>query len=130
MFLLTGAASDTVYDTSRTTARSRAAAVLQSAVIPTLEGLYRCFRGGEDCAGEREIGYLGMVMCYGSKAFSGGPAADRLKPEAVAFIASTQDVYRFITGDLTEDDLVRRNLVYLADRDMVVGSKRVLVSLQ
>jgi hypothetical protein len=118
-FIITGVFIDNVYNTLKLTARQRATKVLTTYILTSLTAFANSFHG-------TEIKYLGMACVYGSKDFSD----DDTKEEFVGFIAPVKLINKYIAGDLTEDDLVNGADVFIGDRDMSVGVKKIKITLE
>jgi len=46
------------------------------------------------------------------------------------FVVRADQCRKFVDGDLTEDDLVAGADVYIADRDMITGIKKIRLTIQ
>jgi hypothetical protein len=113
-------ATSTVYNTLRTTPRARAAQVMGSKIIPTMKNFDKSFKGAD-------IKYFGLAVTYGSKDFS-----DKLsqKAEMVGFVFSAENCRKFAESTITEDQLVDSSKVFLSDRDMSTGIKKIKIVIE
>jgi hypothetical protein len=116
--IITGIASESVYNTLQTTSKSRAAVVIQSMIIPTLRYFVEAFHGSG-------VGRYGMCVTYGSKDFLDQTSYRSLEPETVAFVTPATAAARFVGGQITEDELLDASDVYLSDRDLKMDFKKV-----
>jgi hypothetical protein len=119
--VLTGLASDNVYNTLNSTSRSRASQVLSGSVLPALKQL-------EPALSIDGLKFCSVSATYGSKNF-----ADRtelsLRGEAVTAVLSVDQVRKYAAGELADDDVVATADIYLVDRDDP-GVKKVRLTLQ
>jgi hypothetical protein len=120
--LVTGVVSTINYNTLRVTPRERAAEALRSSILPSLKA-FAAFRDVSD------VKFYGMTVVYGSQDFSDKSPLST-KAETVTLIVPAPMCQKFIAGDLTEDDLLAGGDVYVADRDMVTGVKKIKIRLQ
>ncbi|MCC6476768.1 hypothetical protein IT157_06890 [bacterium] len=121
--ILTGLATETVFNTLRSTARSRAGKVIQSISIATLKKFVKSFR-------DTEIDRLGVCVVYGSKDFSNDSDVLNLEPEVVAIVSPKHQLIDFLEGRVSEDSLVASSTIYLSDRDMRVEFKKIEIDLE
>ena len=121
--LVTGVVSNVTYNTIQTTARTRAADIIQSIVIPSLYHF-------DDAFYLNDIKHYGMTVAYGSKDFSKRKLFSDLSGECVSFVVSAKICNRFVNGEITEEELVESADIFLLDRDMVGSIKKVQISLQ
>lgn len=121
--IITGVASKYTYNTLRTTAKSRAAKIIESMILPSLKDIHEFFSSSD-------IKYFGMVVVYGSKDFSKKSRVLNLEAEVVSLVVASDKCKQFIEGRITQEELVDGADVYLCDRDMVTGIKKVKVSLE
>ena len=122
VLLLTDIASENTFNILRVSSRERATKVLETIILPSLTRFH-------DALGKTSIKYYGMFVCYGSRDFSNNSDVLNLKGEAIAFIVSVQHCAAFLNGKLTEDALLKAADIFLADREMLSGVKRIEVKL-
>lgn len=123
VFLVTKVFSDNVYNTLRTSAKTRASNIISSMILPSMKAFYNSF-------GSTDIKYYGMVVAYGSKDFSKeGFHALNLRAEIVSLIVSAQTCKKFVEGIITDDELINASEIYLQDRD-IRHLKRIKVNLE
>jgi hypothetical protein len=122
VFLVTKVFSDNVYNTLRTTAKTRASNIISSMILPSMKAFYNSF-------GSTDIKYYGMVVAYGSKDFSKEGNVLNLRAEVVSLIVSAQTCKKFVEGIITDDELINASEIYLQDRD-VKHLKRIKVNLE
>jgi hypothetical protein len=120
--LVTGVASDGVYNILRLTSRQRAMKVISSMILPSLKYF-------DDAFQKTTIKYYGMLVFYGSDDFLNktvfGPT-----PEVVAVVVSASNCGRFVRSELSEDDLLKDADIFMGDRDMATGIKKVKLTLE
>lgn len=121
-FIVSGAYIDNIYNTLKLTGRQRAAKVITTYILPSLKSYARAFSNSE-------IKYFGMTCIYGSKDFT-DKSALALKPEFVGFIAPAKLIKKYVSGDLTEDELIEASDIYVCDRDMVAEIKKIKIVLE
>ncbi len=123
VFLVNRVGSNKVYNALRSTSKTRAAKIISSNILPELKAFYDSFK-------DTDIKYYGMIVAYGSKDFLDKSTALNLKTEVVAFIVSSENCKKFAEGIITADELVDLSDIYLKDRDMVTGIKKIKVTLE
>jgi hypothetical protein len=121
-FIISGVYIGNVYNTLKFTNRQRAKKVVTTYILPSLKAFSKSFSG-------KEVKYFGITCIYGSKNFADDGAL-ATKPEFVAFIASAKSIRQFVSGDLTEDDLINSADIYVCDRDMVAEIKKIKIILE
>ncbi|MFH0983720.1 MAG: hypothetical protein V2A79_19570 [Planctomycetota bacterium] len=119
--LLSRLASDTVYNTRQLTSKQRAAAFLQSHLLPCLPDLDRHLF-------DTTVPYYGIAGFFGSKEF--GEEYASIDAEGVCIIVSRTDCRSFVQGLLTQDQLVRQSAVFMTNRDHIGQFVRVEVVLE
>jgi hypothetical protein len=120
--IVTGLASENVYNTIQLSSRQRASSILQSMILPSL----RYFTSAKL---DSNVMRYGMCVLYGSKNFVDRSALN-LQPEMLAFIAPADLCRKFVAGEVTEDDLVGAADIYLSDRDSSTDVKKVKLVLE
>ncbi|MFH1010646.1 MAG: hypothetical protein V1784_05365 [bacterium] len=121
--IITGIASETVYNTLRTTSKSRAAKVVQSMIIPSMPYFVTAFKASK-------IHRYAMCVTYGSKDFLEGDVYGNLQPEIVAFVVPANAARRFVKGEITEEELLDASDAYLSDRDLRLDFKKVKLTFE
>lgn len=120
--IISGAYIDNVYNTLKLTSKQRATKVLTTYILSSLKSYAKSFN-------DNEIKYFGMTCIYGSKDFSDeSPLAT--KAEFLAFIAPVSLIRKYVSGDLTEDELVNTSDIYVCDRDMVTDIKKIKIIIE
>ena len=114
---------ETVFNTLSLGTKERAARIISSNMIPELKRLYDTFK-------DTDLGYLGMVIAYGSKDFSEKSDVLNLKEEVVSLVVAKDTIQSFIQGEVTDNELVKNSSVFLSDRDMVFDVKKIEVELE
>ncbi len=117
---ITGIAVDNVYNTLRLTSRQRAGKVVTEFIIPSIKSMNPIL--------DKEFDFIGLGAIYGSKDLS--DKYGLIKEEYIAFIVSCKKARDFITGKITEDELVESADIISSDRDMVIGTKRIKIILE
>jgi len=120
--LVSGVACDFTLNTLRATGRERAATVINGSILPSIPKFARAFPISA-------VKYFGMFVFYGSKDFSSNDLGSQ-KCEGVALVASSKNCRQFASGEMTEDDFLSNADIYLSDRDMVTGVKKVKISVK
>ncbi len=130
--VITGVGSKTTYNTLRTTPRSRASKIIQSRIVPSLKRAYGSLSRSADLKALffSDIKHVGMSVVYGSEDFSKRGEALNLRAEVVCFVVTSDQLTKFLNSEITEDELVDKAEIYLSDRDMVTGIKKIKVSLE
>jgi hypothetical protein len=124
VFLVTGVGSSTVFNTLRTTPKSRAAKIISTKILPEMETFYDFFK-------DTDIKYCGMAVVYGSEDFSDESISRvSLKAEVVTLVVSSENCKKFVDGIMTEDQLIDLSDIYLKDRDMGFNVKKIKVTLE
>ena len=123
VFIVTRVGSDNVFNTLRTTSKTRAAEIISSMILPEMRSFYDSFKG-------TDIKYYGMIIAYGSKNFLEESKVLDLKPEIVALIVSAENCKKFTEGLITEDEMIELSDIYLKDRDMLTGIKKTKITLE
>jgi hypothetical protein len=124
VFLVTGVGSSTVFNTLRTTPKSRAAKIISTKILPEMETFYDFFK-------DTDIKYCGMAVVYGSEDFSDESISRvSLKAEVVTLVVSSENCKKFVDGIMTEDQLIDLSDIYLKDRDMGFNVKKIKVTIE
>ena len=118
--LINGVFIDNIYNTIRLTSRQRAALVLTNYILSSLHNFTDNFQ-------DSEIAYFGMTCLYGSKDLTDDSSTSS---EFIAFIAPTNLIKEYVSGDLTEEALIKASDVYISDRDMIATIKKIEVTLE
>ena len=119
--LITDVATDKVYNTLRTTIKSRASDILNSCMLPELEYLNRGLK-------DMEIEHFGIIVSYGSKNFLDEYDLS-LKGEALCLIVSKDECSKFVDGEITDNELLDNSHIFISDRDMMFGFKKINVTI-
>ena len=109
VFLITDIAVETVYNTLVLTSRQRAAMIITKYISTSIKSLKPMLN--------KEFGYVGIGISYGSKDFS-DESNRSIKAEYVVLLIPNNKASQFINGNITEDELIDKSDVYLSDRDM------------
>lgn len=120
--IITGIFIDNIYNTLKLTSRQRATKVITSYLIPQLNVFTKCFPN-------TDIEYFGFCAIYGSKDFSNNSSSST-KAEFVSFVVPTKIINKFVSGDITEDELVESSEVNISDRDMIGEIKKIKITLE
>lgn len=117
-FILTGLASNAVYDSYSHTARERAQSVLQSLVLPAMKAI--------GTFPDTSVGYVGMAVYYLTSASDTVPDV----PEMVMIVSPRAECLKFSHEEITEDELLDRSDIFLADIDSPSDVRKVKLELQ
>lgn len=116
--LITDVASAYSYNTVRTSPKSRAAKVLNSHVLGTLNDFYKSFK-------DTDIAYYGIIISYGSKSFIDDSFISDLEPEVLCLIVSKDDCRKFVKGKMCEADFLNKSNIFIVDRNKVFKKVRI-----
>jgi hypothetical protein len=119
--LLTTLASEDVYNTLRLDAKQRAATEIQAVALPAIKQ----FR----VVDSPDIKNVGVLVVYGTRDFSKSDSILTRKGELVGLVAQADRCKRLGRAELTEEEFVDTADVYLVDRDMTSGVRKIKVSL-
>jgi len=121
--IITKIANNKIYNTLQSTAKKRAAKVISSNIIPELNNIHNSFKS-------TEISYYGMVISYGSKNFIDDSSVPNLMTEQICLIVSNDCCLKFITGEITETELLNECVTYLCDRNMIGNFKKIKIKIE
>jgi len=124
--VVTGAVSTTVFNTQRTTSKERAAAIIESMVLPSLGAFVKANFS-------EEISHFGIAILYGSEDFAADPSSlfsvlDK-EAEMVGFVADRSACQKFVLGEITQEEFISKSAVFISDRDMMSGIKRITITI-
>ncbi len=123
--VITGLASDTIYNTIQLDVDKRAVSALRSVILPSLKA-FDAFRNNGD------VKYYGMSAVYGSQNFLDRSSeinkALTARAESLTFIVSSEQCRKFVRAELTEDELVSAADIYISDSD-TTGMKKIRLIL-
>ena len=111
--ILCGLAVEDVYNTNRTTTRSRATLVAEQAVIPALRQLSEVFA-------DSGLPRLGVMVFYGSRDFSNESSEPQL--ESVAIISQQGKLKEFLAGSTTVQQFADESHVFIGAAGHVTRS--------
>lgn len=120
--IITGVFIDNVYNTLKLTSRQRATTVLTTYLIPQ-------FKVFTENVKSKEIKYFGLTAIYGSKDFA-SKSALATQAEFVSILIPTGIIKKYVTGDISEDELIAASDIYSCDRDMIGQTKKISVVLE
>lgn len=115
--LITDIATDKIYNTLRTTMKSRASDILNSIIFQELNDLDRGLK-------DMDIDQFGIIVSYGSKNFLDDYDLS-LKGEALCFIVSKDVCAKYVNGEITDNELLDNSHIFISDRDMMFGFKKI-----
>ena len=116
-------ASDTVFNTLRSNEYQRASKMITQIIFPYIKELHENLKGSS-------FEYFIIGLCYGSKNFMEKSDALNLKSEMLITIFSLKDISLFGEGQITDQDLIDRSVIYLSGRDDIATSRRIKINLQ
>jgi hypothetical protein len=120
--LIVSVASDARYNALKFSARGRAQHVMRCVIRPALRDL-------DAALYETDLDAFGVAVFYG--AGDASSASDRTaRAEALCAIVSRLDCHEFVIGEMTQDEMVRRSLLFLSDCDAGLAFSRVELSLE
>lgn len=120
--IISGVFIDKVYNTLKLTSRQRATKVVTTYLLPALKHCAENFNGSE-------IKYFGITAVYGSKDAL-NESALATEAEYVALIVPASLIKKFASGEITEDELLKAADIYVSDRDMITGVKKIKITLE
>lgn len=117
-FILTGLASNAVYDSYSHTARERAQTILQSLVLPVMKAI--------GTFPDTTVRYVGVAVYYPTSASDTVPDV----PEMLMIVSPRVECVKYSTEEITEDELLDRSDIFLADIDSPSDIRKVKLELQ
>jgi hypothetical protein len=120
--IISGIFIDKIYNTLKLTSKQRASKILTTYILSSLKYFVTTFK-------ENDIKYFGMTCFYGSKDFS-DESSFGTKGEFIGFIAPGSIIKKYVSGDLTEDELVNASDIYISDRDMITDIKKIKIIIE
>jgi hypothetical protein len=116
------AATDTVYNTLRSSTKQRAAKTIAKYSIPILRSAAKAFA-------ETNIKQIAVFMIHGSKDFSSESSLN-LESEAVAVVSKTSTIKQFIDASITDQELMDSSSVLLSDPNSVLSFMKTKVLIE
>ena len=114
--------ADKVYNTLKTTARSRAKSATQSMILPVIPQFTKNLTSSG-------IQRFGVVAAYPFRNFVSDKSWDT-KQEQVALVTTVSLANKFVNGEVTEDEFLDRSDIYLSDADMGSEFKKIKLSAE
>lgn len=105
VLLLDGLSVSTVYNTLRTTERTRASKAVSSYILPALKKLPEKFP-------PTRIVYLAFVVAYGARDLTSSEPASG---EAVCLVVRVDQCGKLVSGEISDDEFLENSDVYLAN---------------
>jgi len=109
------------YNTLELSSKQRATKVITSYILPSLKEFSKHFT-------DNKIKYFGIGCVYGSKDFSNDSELNT-EPEFLAFIVPADIIKKYVDLELTEEALVKSAEIFLSDRNMVTGLKKIEITI-
>jgi hypothetical protein len=109
------------YNTLELSSKQRATKVITSYILPSLKEFAKHFS-------DTKIEYFVISCTYGSKDFSDDNTLNT-KPEFLAFMVPAEPLKKYVDLEITEEALVNSAEIFLSDRDMVTGLKKIEITL-
>jgi hypothetical protein len=123
ILLFKNMASQNKYNTLRLDSKQRAGKTIGMAILPSLQFFHLLYP-------IKEIKYYGMIVGYGSENFLNKDKPENdLSGEAIAVIVTSAQCERFTKGEITDQELIDTSDVYLNDREMTTGIKKVKITI-
>jgi hypothetical protein len=116
-------ASDTVFNTLKLNEYQRASKLITQIIFPYIKKLRENLKGSS-------FEYFIIGLCYGSKNFLEKSEVLNLKSEMLITIFSLKDISLFAEGQITDQDLIDKSVIYLSGRDDIATSRRIKINLQ
>lgn len=115
-------ASDTVFNTLKLNEYQRASKMITQILFPYVKDLHENLKGSS-------FAYFIVGLCYGSKNFVDDSSVNKLQSEMLITIFAEKDITLFVDGQITDQDLIDRSVIYLSGRDDW-NSRRIKINLQ
>jgi hypothetical protein len=109
------------YNTLELSSKQRATKVLSSYILPSLKEFAKHFP-------DSKIEYFAISCVYGSKDFSNDSELN-IKPEFLVFMVPAETLKEYVDLELTEEALVNSAEIFLSDRNMVTGLKKIEITI-
>ena len=123
-FLFSRVAYDKEFNTLLTTSRQRATEIFTSMIIPSLSNFSPIYN-------DSSIKLITIVIHYACRDFSQSSSYSHYTDiETLAFSAYTKDIKLFCEGNITEDEIVRRGIFQIQDKDMKNGIKKIELKIE
>ena len=113
---------ETTYNTLKLTSKQRVAKIITIYLLPAIKDMAENFHF-------KEIKYFGISGVYGSKDFSEESELSK-KAEYAGIIISAKLIKKFIDNKISEDELINASEIYISDRDMLMGIKKVKIIIE
>ena len=120
--VISGASSDMVYNTARTSEKERAAKTIERMILPELPSIHQEFSN-------TDVRYYAMSAIYGSRAFV-DEGVYSSEAEIVTVVVSKKMCGGFVDGKITQDRLLQEADVYLGPRAAGFTVKKITVALE
>lgn len=108
------------YNTNELSSKKRASKIITSYILPSLKEFAKHFS-------DNKIRYFGICCTYGSKDFSNDNELDT-EPEFLAFIVPAEKIKKYVNLELNEEALVKSAEIFLSDRNMITGLKKIEIT--
>lgn len=119
VLIISGIATESVYNTLRTTSRGRASTVATTCLVPKVKYLH-------DALKNTDVDFYGMTIFYGSKDFGGRYATT--DGEMLALVVSKKVAGKFVDGEITEGELLDQLDAFVSDDESVYDVKKIKIS--
>jgi hypothetical protein len=120
--LVVVAATNTVYNTLRSSTKQRAAKTIAKYSIPIL-------RNAAEAFAKTNIKQVAIFMIHGSKDFSSESSLN-VKSEAVAVVTKMSTIKQFIDATITDQELINTSDVLISDRNSIVSFMKTKVLIE
>lgn len=108
------------YNTLKMTSKQRVYKVIESYVITSLKNFTENFK-------DADLKYFGISCVYRSEDFSSSYSS---KFEYVCFIAPTDAIRKFVSYEITEEELINVSDIFVSDRDMGSIVKKIKINIE
>jgi hypothetical protein len=119
VLIVSGIATESVYNTLRTTSRGRASTVATTCLAPKIGYMH-------DALKDTDVDFYGMTIFYGSKDFGGRYATT--DGEMLALVVSKEVAAQFVDGEITEGELLDQLDAFVSDSGSVYDVKKIKIS--
>lgn len=118
--IFSGVVSTSIYNTIQTDAKERVSRVISSCLLPQMGGIHESMK-------DASLDFYGITFFYGAKDFTDDYAT--ADGEMTAIVLPVEDVKEYSEGKITDKELIKRSRVYMSDKDMSTGYRKVGVRL-
>lgn len=123
IFLFAGISTNNIYNTLKFDSKERASKIISSMILPSLNIYPNIFSN-------TKIKFFGISISYGCSDFSDEQSQKYPYGEVITIIFSLDNCKKFVDGEITDQELIDSSNIYLSDKDMLNGIKKVKMYLK